>query len=531
MLDRTLKNCDVVSSSNIGKKEDYLFLCNHIASCIKTNNKPNRLYINFVNTQLGESASKPTIDDIEGYKRHCGFPSYEGHLTDNERSALDQLNSLKTGEFFAIKSTDSNGKYKIIKSMVFNNYIYEALGDGPAPVIVYSGNDDSVKEILESFKSLERTDSDNILYKHWIENVNSTATYINDEYTGKEYQHITKDGKGFMTKIDNIKTIEENKNKFMYNCFLVFNQSFNDLTTCKDTLHSRLYQLEDTKKRLIETLVKLKEKGISLEYTTDLRKKLEDKIKSLKDEEDKLSSRLNEWKEYFDNLPKSFKFLMKKKIEERFNNFIKDDERDGITLDSSFEDVDRYYNNKITETQSRNKDLLNDEHLKLSIFELFDIFKKNGVDIEDRITSFELSEVNKVMDSTVRYHQIWYAIHYYECRWLMGEFSMKENFMHSITRDAINRRYRRLSMISPLLVMQFEDLPHNFYAYVSEDRPISPIHDFIDLLILDNAEGMQAGIGANAFYLAKQAVVIGTEEKEDDCLLKVAGQINLVNID
>ena len=112
-----------------------------------------------------------------------------------------------------------------------------------------------------------------------------------------------------------------------------------------------------------------------------------------------------------------------------------------------------------------------------------------------------------------------------------GRILLKDVYKHLVTKDVIERRYRRLSMITPLLVMNFEDVPYNFFAYVSEDKPISPITDFMDLLILDNADTIPAGVGANVFFLAKQAVVFGKEEKLNDSVFDVSSKSCIVNID
>lgn len=97
-----------------------------------------------------------------------------------------------------------------------------------------------------------------------------------------------------------------------------------------------------------------------------------------------------------------------------------------------------------------------------------------------------------------------------------------DSVKHSITKEAIEKRYHRLAMISPLLVSRFADIPYNLFAYVSDDKPIAPVYDFIDILIIDNADKISAGIAACTFYLAKKAIIIGKKDTDKESLLSQA---------
>ncbi|HHT93928.1 MAG TPA: hypothetical protein GXZ66_10585 [Clostridiaceae bacterium] len=524
MLDRSLQNCEIVSNINMERKEDFEFLCNHIVLCIRTNNKPNRLYTNFVNTHTGNIKQKEKVDEREAPLRHAGFPEKEGHLANGQRDAINNLNFMKSGEFFSVKYANTDIKLSTIKSMVFNNLIQSALGSGPAPITVYAGNDETIKDLL-AYMNMQ--DEGNTLCKRWLEGINTIATYVNDKYDAREFQAITKDGKGFITKKDEMVAIDDMKQKFMYNCFLLFDRNFTDLTTCRDLLQTRLVLLEDAKKRIIEA-----SQNLNFDKSPqELKRKLDEDISKFTDRQNKLNARLNEWKEYFNSLPKGLKFLVKKKIQEKFEGFVQDEEKDIFSSDSTYEDVEKHYNDKIQTVKNGLDDYKKDKKYAFDVLDALDALKNLGIDIENKLTSLTLDEVNEILDSTVRYHQVWYALHYYECRWLMGEYSLKDVYKHLVTKDVIERRYRRLSMITPLLVMNFEDVPYNFFAYVSEDKPISPITDFMDLLILDNADTIPAGVGANVFFLAKQAVVFGKEEKLNDSVFDVSSKSCIVNID
>lgn len=527
MLDISQKNRDTVLNSNIENKDDFIFLSEHMVSCIKTNNKPNRLFNAFALALDGKAPeTRPEISDTEGMKRHKGYHDKEGSLTDGQRNAINRLNTMKSGDFIAIAADDERKKLEAIKSIVYTSYITEALGDGSAPVIFYAGEDKSIDALLRSFRELESKAPDNILFRHWLQNVNSTATYVSRTGENSEYQQITKDGQGFINHADVARKIEENKKLMIYNCYLVFDVSYTDLTSCKEALHTRIFQLDDTKGRILDAANEINAKGIKIDFSKDkdtLCKEYEKNIEEISNELNKPSARLALWKEYFDNEPKGLPFLIKKKIKERFNAFITEEERQFITEEMTYPDVEKIYTELIRKQEEKYSGRLNEEKLKLAFFRLLDIFKKNGVDIGNDIKTTDIYEINRIMDSTVRYHELWYTIHYYECRWLMGEFSLKDSMKNSITREAIEKRYRRLSMISPLLVSKFSDIPFNLFSYVSEDKPIAPVYDFVDILIIDNADSIDAGIAAGTMYLAKRAVVIGKRDAEKESLLIQAG--------
>ncbi len=524
MLDRSLNNCEIVSNVNMERKEDFEFLCNHIVLCIKTNNKPNRLYTNFVNTQMGNVKQKEKVDEKEAPMRHAGFPEKDGFLSDGQRNVINNLNFMKNGEFFSVKYSNTKAKLSTIKTMVLNNLIQSALESGPAPITVYAGSEETIKELL-AYMNMQ--DEKETLCKRWLEGINSLATYVNDNYSSNEFLAITKDGKGFISKKDEMVAIDDMKQKFMYYCFLLFNRNFTDLTTCRDMLQTRLVLLEDAKKRIIEASQNLN----FAKSPQELKQKLEEDISKFAEKERQLENRLNEWKEYFHTLPKGLKFLIRKKIQEKFESFVQEEERNIFTPDSSYDDVEKHYNDKIQNVKNEIEDYKKNNKYAFDVFDALEALKNLGVDLEERLTSLNLDNVIKILDSTVRYYQVWYALHYYECRWLMGEYSFKDVYKHDVTKDVMERRYRRLSMITPLLVMKFEDVPYNFYAYVSEDKPISPITDFMDLLIVDNADNIPAAVGANVFFLSKQAVVFGKEEQSNESLFDVSGKSCIANLD
>jgi hypothetical protein len=116
-----------------------------------------------------------------------------GYVADHEhmiriRDAINNLNFMKSGEFFSVKYANTDIKLSTIKSMVFNNLIQSALGSGPAPITVYAGNDETIKDLL-AYMNMQ--DEGNTLCKRWLEGINTIATYVNDKYDAREFQAIT----------------------------------------------------------------------------------------------------------------------------------------------------------------------------------------------------------------------------------------------------------------------------------------------------------------------------------------------------
>ncbi len=471
MLTNSVEYRNDIEKSEIDNKEDFLFLYDHIISGINNNNKPNKLYMNNILSQ--------------------NYSVYN--------------DSIKNGD--AVSINVKNDKQEWINKIIYNTYVTQAMYDGPCPVIVYtSANKDFIKNVMDNFSITIKDDS--ILHRHWLIGVNSTAAYIDSEI---------KKGTGFTESIDTYARTEENKKHMIYNCYLLFNVTYPDITSCKEAISTRLTLIEDCKQRLLKTTADLSDNGILFNFKNispiETKKSIEEDINKIESFIKNLKDRLTIWEEYFLNKPsveRNLKFIpsVRKKAEERFHSVLTAEEKSFIDITMSFEDIKTIYDDKITEAEEKYKYELEILKLKLSFFLLLDDFKKYGLDIQKELHDSGTESIKRLLDTKVFNEEIWYAVHYYECRWLIGDFSLKDSLKGTVTKEVLDKRYHRLSMIAPLFAVNIYDMPKLFYAYVSEDKPYFPMSDFIDILIIDNTDSVPEEVYKCTFYLAKKAIIL-----------------------
>lgn len=118
--------------------------------------------------------------------------------------------------------------------------------------------------------------------------------------------------------------------------------------------------------------------------------------------------------------------------------------------------------------------------------------------------SLTLHSLNSLFDTNIRFYEFWLSVHYYECRWLAGEYTTNKKDLFKSTGPVMRAKYRRLSMLTPCMVMTFFVLPSNFELY-----PNGYLYNFIDLLLVNEAGQVSPEIGAASFLLAKKALVVG----------------------
>ena len=125
----------------------------------------------------------------------------------------------------------------------------------------------------------------------------------------------------------------------------------------------------------------------------------------------------------------------------------------------------------------------------------------------------DVQGINELLDTTVRYLSFWLAVHYYEAEWLLDKCKLTERQQVCSYRDVQEKRFRRMAMLTPCMVMTFFKLPSMFTTQRSNEEPASYLFNYIDLLIVDEAGQVSPEVALPAFALAKKALVVGDEEQ------------------
>lgn len=207
----------------------------------------------------------------------------------------------------------------------------------------------------------------------------------------------------------------------------------------------------------------------------------------------------------------------KLKISNRLKLFANEDEEFeqntlGIDLIESYYAKKTEENNKKIKSYKTSLDNVNNSIKKYgSQLDKLDNCFVNVNSIKEKLI-INKEELDKWLDTNTRYVAFWLAVHYYEARWLEQDFSLTQKQKGTNFSNVLINFYRRLSMITPCMVMTFYMLPKQFEIFGDEDTK-EFLYNMIDILIVDEAGQVSTETAACSFALAKKAVVVGDEEQ------------------
>lgn len=485
------------------------------------------LYNNFIS--LKENEDEKLIENtIENKKLHLGQMGGKFGLSASQREGINHFNHMKNGDILAIKGPPGTGKTTMIQSIVASKYVETAIkGEIPNLIVAASTNNQAVTNIIESFGKITPK-FDNNLEMRWIEKVNSFATYFPSKQKMKSaklngFQYTDNKGNFFIANVDNEENIKNSKEKFLNEAEKFFDKTnekkVRDIRIYKEAIHEKLCKLQYLQNQLINIIQKLDDisKGKELEETIN---NITNELDNSKLIRNNYKERVEFWNERYKQIPLIWKILSfikkyKLKISNKLKIYINEEEN----FNSDFIDlaiIEEYYainiekiNGRLNELQNQIEEINNYlAKYKLCMKELEKCFVKVD-EVRDKIMNS--SKFDLWIDTNIRYVSFWLAVHYYEARWLEGENELKPKQKGTNFDNVIKKLYRRLSLITPCLVMTFYMLPKEFEA--SFDGTKGFLYNLIDLLVVDEAGQVSTEIAACSFALAKKALVVGDEKQ------------------
>lgn len=430
-----------------------------------------RLYETFMNIPEAVLAEPISYDDFDSMQKHSGQMGGMYPLSKSQRQSVNCFNNLEDGEILAVSGPPGTGKTTLLQSIVAGVFVKAALEKTDPPVIVAtSANNQAVTNIIESFGKIETSKDLNNLDQRWIENVNSFAVYFPSKNKEKEaldkgYQ-ITNSGnqwrewEHFVRDIDNNDNIEASKEAMFNAVREYFGKEFENISDCKERIYSNLCEIEKKRVDILEV------------------------IRNLKDELSDQSECDIENKTNVGKTKRKMSFFRKKDRGEK-----------GL-------------HEKYTRIQKLK------ERLRMDISDLCCLkCKLEESEIMELLESGKAYEINESLDKKVRYPEFWLAVHYFECRYLEGEYKASDKQKKSQIDDVYRNMYHRLALVAPCMVMTFYSLPNNFRVYNKSESRSTYLYNFADLLIVDEAGQATPEVAAASFALAKKALVVGDEQQ------------------
>lgn len=123
-----------------------------------------------------------------------------------------------------------------------------------------------------------------------------------------------------------------------------------------------------------------------------------------------------------------------------------------------------------------------------------------------------LRELDKVVDTTVRYAEFWLAVHRYEAQWLLiceRKAIIPADQRWRTSAEFMERYWRQVAALTPCFVMTAYQLPKYFKLWVPlGEKPRFDL-ERADLLIVDEAGQVDTSLGACALAVAKRALIVG----------------------
>lgn len=524
------------------------------------------LYERFIRPRIERSKSLISNRSVEKMQDHKGQMGGEYPLGQSQREAINHFSELKNSEILAVSGPPGTGKTTLLQSIVANMYVKNALEKAKAPIIVAaSTNNQAVTNIIDSFGHVTKVGIKN-LEERWITGVNSFAVYFpssnrRESAEEKGYQCTSREGDGFAVQVDSDSNIHQSTEKMIESASHYFNRKIRGIDECRDIIHTELIRIDDEKNKLLSDLHDIRGftqgKGIPdyiHELDQDIAKCMSD-IKELEKKQTEDTNQINlyqhrvdEWYESYKKISFYTRILGKfnighQKILSRLKLSMTVEEYQFLENIRNFDDIIDNYS-KLVETVRSNvlkirqqikeiqKTINGKEKDKQQVLSLrkqvhircqqlkeyhCDIYAgKNVNSRDDVIKDFEeciLEKINDHIDTNIRYIEFWLAVHYYECRWLLGEASITGKQRGTSYKNVIESLYSRLAMVSPCMVMTFFMLPKYFKVSDKNEKVPSYLYNFIDLLIVDEAGQVSPEIAAASFALAKKAVVVGDEHQ------------------
>lgn len=488
---------------------------------LESDEDEHKLYDNFTRASGEKAKNVDFAYSIEEELYHCGSMNGKFHLADSQRVALHHVNDTQSGEVLAVSGPPGTGKTTLLQSVLADMVVKSALENLEPPIIVAtSANNQAVTNIIDSFSSVQPVGILN-LEKRWVSCVESFATYLpsntkKEEAKEKGYQYTSIRNCEFIVEAE--KEIENSIVIMKNNASNYFGKNLVSVHDIKRTLMNELVEIDTLRRQLISlsfdinTFTNGKELNSFISELNQHKRELEAKIVESQ-------TRISEWEKTYQSINKIKRFFsfvpyVKKLIAVQLSVAALPEEMTFIHDEITFAEISKCYSEIIIDSKRKVADIaekLNTANYFLNRAReiIMQLASKNccleNINSTEPI-EFDSVKINELIDTKIRYVEFWLAVHINECRFLEGEYQVKNTQRGTSHRNVLRKFYRQIALLSPCFVMTAYKMPSNFKCYDG-----GYLFDYIDLLIFDEAGQCSPEIAAANFSLANKALVVGDE--------------------
>ena len=464
---------------------------------------------------------------LSASKGHLGQMGYKFPLSESQRQALYHFLKIENGEILAINGPPGTGKTTLLQNVVASLFVYHALKEIHAPVIVASStNNQAVANIIESFGNAE-TNPDTGLGDRWLPDIQGYGLFLlsqsADEPEDGCFVRKMKEGptwvfKGFPEKIETAEYYDKAKPYFLKKCAQFASTSFLTIKKAKAYLHGELKGQTTLLESSVDVWIELESQRKSIaqfetENSLDVCKKAyEAESQLLK----KMESAQKEFRDYIrsESVIKKVSAWIVTSVDRKRRIFWE-------SILSAFPNIEADFKTEspdhileiITKKVNSQKEKMGEafeslERMKTA-FSTVEKLEKEYSDIKKELgITQELPKALESLDTTIRHRAFQLATHYWEARWLEDlSRVLKKN--DTTGKKGMEHRYSRYAMLAPCFVSTFYMTPKYFQYKEAQTYDEKPLLDFIDLLIVDEAGQVTPEAGGATFSLAKKALVVG----------------------
>lgn len=492
-----------------------------------------------------------TIDDgndllLRNALASCGSMSDGFPLTPSQRRAVHAYLTDPDKGVTAVSGPPGTGKTTMLQSVVASTLVRHALDDRPAPLIVCtSTNNQAVTNVIDSFNSVAK-DEPSPLDQRWLplaapdsdsgatpEPLSALATYCPSRSKAKDAtaegyltENIKKTGVySVYSAPDYVATatarLLEQMQTYAASTHGVV-AGAKTLSEATDILRSILRHIDRNRCTLLT-----EKAGTELARGPRESLRLAEEIRIAEEQREPVLERKNFWDarmrdaETADRDPDREAFLidLHYRDDEPARRYATLDEFTGFYARTDAALAQRIGDLDTARQQAEQREaaasaLTEEGERALQKLRYLNAVTDEGAQqIRDAVS---LLDLDRCLDTTVRYAEFWIAVHLYEAQWLTFASDTESDDRiipvrerNRTTPDYMKKYWRQVAALTPCFVMTAYQLPRYFKLYTGKEEKTDFDLERADLLIMDESGQVDTSVGAAAFSLAKRALVVG----------------------
>ncbi|MEZ9198543.1 AAA domain-containing protein [Shewanella sp. 10N.286.54.B9] len=492
------------------------------------------------------------IDFCLSISQRLGHSSEQYALADAQRDALTHSLTMKKGDILAVNGPPGTGKTTYLLSVVASLWVEAALKQTLPPVIcAASTNNQAVTNIIDAFGK-DFSEGEGELSGRWLPDVTSYGAYFPSQQRQQSAQEKYQT-QAFFDQVENRDYIERAEAYLLQRAHKYFS-SDNELTLAeiKSMLHGQLLDNQSKLAKLEQRWHELSDirecvnRALGHEPASRLAQ-LKSEVTQLDDKASSIQAKLHQWQAFLANESlwlSLFTWLKPVRVKRDLKrtlfiaaNFTA--EQAQLLPPNDYDQIVECLSNEIKRYHRGSLMLANEYQAKLALYKKQLALERRWSQLAESLgmpadSTPTLSELDKQLDTRIRFLMFRIAVHYWEACWLIENKALGDELnkiKDKTGKKTVMPRWQRRMMLTPCIVATFHTLPSLMTCQAFNDGGFDDeyLFDFVDLLVVDEAGQVSPDVAGASFSLAKKALVIG-DVHQIEPIRSITGVIDLGNL-